>query len=261
MTVRPTTTDWLCRAAGSVPPAEGVASPVARPVARLGPHRFVRFGASWPVRPLVGCLSVAAPSVTPPPQLKLKAWGRGHRLRGDKQCGVSLTSHDCFGGVVWAKACSCRAGPEAVGLVRRAVHGAHRSAGGPDGAEFGDADARARGRLSPQAARRRVGVWRRAGLVRTQSFVFGDHATVWLTAEGMAVAGLPWRPYEPTLSTYAHRHARPRPGRGGGEGPRLDLRTGAPRGRSAAGRCTCPTVSCYRPTRRVGSGARRWRWS
>jgi hypothetical protein len=71
----------------------------------------------------------------------------------------------------------------------------------------GDAAARARGRVSPQAARRRVGVWRRAGLVRSQSFVFGDHATVWLTAEGMAVAGLPWRPYEPTLSTYAHRHA------------------------------------------------------
>jgi len=30
---------------------------------------------------------------------------------------------------------------------------------------------------------------------------------VWLTAEGMTAAGLPWRTYEPTLVTAAHRHA------------------------------------------------------
>jgi hypothetical protein len=35
----------------------------------------------------------------------------------------------------------------------------------------------------------------------------GTPATVWLTAEGLAVAGLPWRPSEPSLATVAHRHA------------------------------------------------------
>jgi hypothetical protein len=35
----------------------------------------------------------------------------------------------------------------------------------------------------------------------------GWPATVWLTAAGMTAAGLPWRPYEPTLATCAHRHA------------------------------------------------------
>jgi hypothetical protein len=70
-----------------------------------------------------------------------------------------------------------------------------------------DDDARARGRLTPQAARRRVGVWRRAGLVRSHGFQLGEHATVWLTADGMRYAGLPWRPYEPTVATAAHRHA------------------------------------------------------
>lgn len=70
-----------------------------------------------------------------------------------------------------------------------------------------DVDARARGRLTAQAVRRRVGAWRSAGLVRTHSFEFGEHATVWLTSDGMRCAGLPWRPYEPSFATCAHRHA------------------------------------------------------
>jgi len=70
-----------------------------------------------------------------------------------------------------------------------------------------DEDARARGRLTQQAARRRVGVWRQAGFVQSDRMGLGEYATVWLTADGMRFAGLPWRPYQPTLVTCAHRHA------------------------------------------------------
>ncbi len=35
----------------------------------------------------------------------------------------------------------------------------------------------------------------------------GTPSTVWLTADGLAVAGLPRRPYDPSLATVAHRHA------------------------------------------------------
>jgi hypothetical protein len=54
---------------------------------------------------------------------------------------------------------------------------------------------------------RRVVAWRHAGLVRSQIFLAGTSSTVWLTGEGTTAAGLPWRPYEPTLATCAHRHA------------------------------------------------------
>jgi hypothetical protein len=54
---------------------------------------------------------------------------------------------------------------------------------------------------------RRLSAWKAAGLVRSQTFLAGTSATLWLTAEGMSVAGLPWRTYEPTLVTCAHRHA------------------------------------------------------
>jgi len=70
-----------------------------------------------------------------------------------------------------------------------------------------DAEAQARGRLSKQAVTRRVLAWKQAGLVQSRTFLAGTPATVWLTADGMATAGLPWRPYEPTLATCAHRHA------------------------------------------------------
>jgi hypothetical protein len=55
---------------------------------------------------------------------------------------------------------------------------------------------------------RRIQAWRQAGLVRTRTFLMGTASTVWLTADGMAIAGLPWRTWEqPTLATVAHRHA------------------------------------------------------
>jgi hypothetical protein len=70
-----------------------------------------------------------------------------------------------------------------------------------------DPEARERGRLASRVVNRRVQAWRDAGLVRSQIFLVGTPATVWLTADGMEAAGLPWRPYEPTLATVAHRHA------------------------------------------------------
>jgi hypothetical protein len=70
-----------------------------------------------------------------------------------------------------------------------------------------DPEARRRGRLVGRVVNRRVQAWRDAGLVKTRTFLVGTPATVWLTADGTQAAGLPWRPYEPTLATIAHRHA------------------------------------------------------
>jgi hypothetical protein len=70
-----------------------------------------------------------------------------------------------------------------------------------------DASARAKGRVTRQAVSRRVRAWRQEGRVETRTFLAGEPATVWLTADGMMAAGLPWRPYEPTVVTAAHRHA------------------------------------------------------
>ncbi len=70
-----------------------------------------------------------------------------------------------------------------------------------------DPEAKRRGRLRHQTVSRRLSAWKAAGLVRSQTFLAGTSATLWLTAEGMSVAGLPWRTYEPTLVTCAHRHA------------------------------------------------------
>jgi hypothetical protein len=70
-----------------------------------------------------------------------------------------------------------------------------------------DAAARARGQVTRQAVSRRVRAWRQEGLAEARTILFGEPATVWLTADGMLAAGLPWRPYEPTVATVAHRHA------------------------------------------------------
>lgn len=70
-----------------------------------------------------------------------------------------------------------------------------------------DAAAKARGRVTQQTVSRRVVAWRQAGLVKSQTFLANTPSTVWLTADGTQAAGLPWRPYEPTLATVAHRHA------------------------------------------------------
>jgi hypothetical protein len=70
-----------------------------------------------------------------------------------------------------------------------------------------DEATRAKGRVSRQAVSRRVRAWRQAGLAEARTILAGEPATLWLTADGMMVAGLPWRAYEPTLATVAHRHA------------------------------------------------------
>jgi hypothetical protein len=70
-----------------------------------------------------------------------------------------------------------------------------------------DAAARARGSVTRQAVSRRVRAWRQEGLAEARTFLAGEAATIWLTADGMTAAGLPWRPYEPTVVTAAHRHA------------------------------------------------------
>src|SRR5581483_10517637 len=70
-----------------------------------------------------------------------------------------------------------------------------------------DPATRTAGRVSDPAVRRRVGAWRAAGLVATERFWANTPATVWLTADGMAAAGLAWRASSPTFATVAHRHA------------------------------------------------------
>jgi hypothetical protein len=70
-----------------------------------------------------------------------------------------------------------------------------------------DPAAKTRGRVTQQTVSRRVVAWRNAGLVKSSIFLAGTSSTVWLTADGVAAGGLPWRPYEPTLATCAHRHA------------------------------------------------------
>jgi hypothetical protein len=65
----------------------------------------------------------------------------------------------------------------------------------------------ASGALAPRVVNRRIQAWREAGLVKTKTFLDGTRATVWLTGEGMAVGGLPWRVYEPTYTTLDHHHA------------------------------------------------------
>jgi hypothetical protein len=70
-----------------------------------------------------------------------------------------------------------------------------------------DPAAQAAGRVAPRLAQRRVAAWRAAGLVVSRRFLADTPSTVWLTAEGMATAGLAWRSFEPTFPTVAHRHA------------------------------------------------------
>lgn len=70
-----------------------------------------------------------------------------------------------------------------------------------------DPATRAKGHVTRQAVSKRVRDWRSEGLVEARTILAREPATVWLTADGMAAAGLPWRPYEPTMVTVAHRHA------------------------------------------------------
>jgi hypothetical protein len=70
-----------------------------------------------------------------------------------------------------------------------------------------DPEIRAKGSVTRQAVSKRVRAWRQEGLVETRTILAREPATVWLTADGMRAAGLPWRPYEPTAVTADHRHA------------------------------------------------------
>jgi hypothetical protein len=71
----------------------------------------------------------------------------------------------------------------------------------------GDPATRSAGTVAPRLAQRRVAAWRAARLVDSRRFLAGTPSAVWLTAEGMATAGLPWRSFEPSFPTVAHRHA------------------------------------------------------
>ena len=124
-----------------------------------------------------------------------------------------------------------------------------------------DAETRERGRVTRQAVARRVRAWKQERLVDARTFLVGESATVWLTAEGMTAAGLPWRPYEPTVATAAHRHAV---GLVRAEAEALGLTWVCERElrEGLGGRpCTSPTVSSCPPTRLARRGAPPSRWS
>ena len=70
-----------------------------------------------------------------------------------------------------------------------------------------DRAARQKGRVSRQAVSRRARAWKQEGLADFRSIGAGESATLWLTNDGMMVAGLPWRAYEVSVATMAHRHA------------------------------------------------------
>jgi len=70
-----------------------------------------------------------------------------------------------------------------------------------------DPAAQAAGTVGARLAQRRVAAWRSAGLVASRRILAATPSMVWLTAEGMATAGLPWRAFEPAFPTVAHRHA------------------------------------------------------
>jgi|SRR5581483_5830849 len=63
------------------------------------------------------------------------------------------------------------------------------------------------GQVVPWVAQRRIAAWRAAGLVVSERFRANTPATVWLTTDGMAAAGLSWRASAPTFATVTHRHA------------------------------------------------------
>ena len=166
------------------------------------------FGCHGRSDPSLGVWSVAPPSVTPPPQLPLKT-GAGVTDSGATSKVVSgLPGHD---GV------ECGVGKRGMQLSER-----DRKLLAWCGEQYtvrfdllgvlmarlsDDASARVKGRVTRQAVSRRVRAWRQEGLAEARTFLAGEPATVWLTADGMTAAGLPWRPYEPTLATALHRHA------------------------------------------------------
>jgi hypothetical protein len=70
-----------------------------------------------------------------------------------------------------------------------------------------DEVARAAGRVTDTVVDRTLRRWRELGLAHCRRFIVDDVASVWATRGGMIVAGIEYRPSEPTHATVAHRHA------------------------------------------------------
>lgn len=70
-----------------------------------------------------------------------------------------------------------------------------------------DATARAAGRVTDTVVDRTLRRWRDLGLAQCQRFLVGETATIWPTRTGLTIAGLGYRPSEPSMATLAHRHA------------------------------------------------------
>ena len=70
-----------------------------------------------------------------------------------------------------------------------------------------DEAARAAGTVTDTVVDRTLRRWRDLGLAQCQRFLVGEMATVWPTRAGLTVAGLGYRPSEPSMATLAHRHA------------------------------------------------------
>jgi hypothetical protein len=70
-----------------------------------------------------------------------------------------------------------------------------------------DEAARAAGRVTDTVVDRTLRRWRDLRLVHCRRFLVGESASVWPTSVGLRVAGLGYRPSEPSFATLAHRHA------------------------------------------------------
>jgi hypothetical protein len=70
-----------------------------------------------------------------------------------------------------------------------------------------DETARAAGRVTDTVVDRTLRRWRDLRLAHCRRFLVGEVASVWPTSVGLRVAGLGYRPSEPSFATLAHRHA------------------------------------------------------
>jgi hypothetical protein len=70
-----------------------------------------------------------------------------------------------------------------------------------------DERARANDRVTPTVVGRALRRWRDLELVEVGPFLAKECSSVWLTGAGLRLAGLAYRPLEPSASTVGHRHA------------------------------------------------------
>jgi len=70
-----------------------------------------------------------------------------------------------------------------------------------------DEAARAAGRVTDTVVDRTLRRWRDLRLAHCRRFLVGESASIWPTGIGLRVAGLGYRPSEPSFATLAHRHA------------------------------------------------------